>query len=160
MAITAWSAKVLRRAICLSENGRTSVRRIRIAPMGTPSRSNGVARTVRVPVVLDGASGKLGFRLCLILCHGRESFADRSRLGLTGKPRLMGCKAPEEAWDRHRATIKRPSSVYAIDLSVQSHHTAARHSRQPHPSPAERPSANWRSRAGSRSWPSAAPEPR
>ncbi len=34
MAITAWSAKVSRRAICLSVNGRTSVRRIMIAPIG------------------------------------------------------------------------------------------------------------------------------
>ena len=39
IAITAWSAKVLRSVICLSEKGRTSVRRIRIAPMGAPSRS-------------------------------------------------------------------------------------------------------------------------
>ena len=35
--------------ICFSVNGRTSVRRMSIAPMGTPSRSNGVASTVRVP---------------------------------------------------------------------------------------------------------------
>ena len=33
IAITAWSAKVLRSVICLSVNGRTSVRRIIIAPM-------------------------------------------------------------------------------------------------------------------------------
>ena len=30
MAMTAWSAKVSRRLICLSENGRTSVRRIKL----------------------------------------------------------------------------------------------------------------------------------
>ena len=32
IAITAWSAKVCRSAICLSENGRTSARRTVIAP--------------------------------------------------------------------------------------------------------------------------------
>ena len=36
-------------AICFSEKGRTSSRRIMNRPIGTPSRSNGVARTVRVP---------------------------------------------------------------------------------------------------------------
>ena len=34
MAITAWSANVLRRSICFSVKGRTSGRRIVIAPMG------------------------------------------------------------------------------------------------------------------------------
>ena len=69
-------------AICLSpENGRTSVRRITIAPIGTPSRSNGVARTVRVPTVrvLDGASGNSASSQQP--CLGRESFADQPRLG-------------------------------------------------------------------------------
>ena len=47
MAITAWSAKVLRRAICLSVKGRTSKRRIAITPIGIPSRSNGVPSIVR-----------------------------------------------------------------------------------------------------------------
>src|SRR5215831_2865717 len=50
MAITAWSANVLSRAICFSVNGRTSVRRMTIAPIGTPSRSMGVASMVRLPV--------------------------------------------------------------------------------------------------------------
>ena len=36
MAMTAWSAKVLRSAICFSVKGRTSVRRIRMAPTGHP----------------------------------------------------------------------------------------------------------------------------
>ena len=34
MAMTAWSAKVLRRAMCLSEKGGRVVRRIKIAPDG------------------------------------------------------------------------------------------------------------------------------
>ena len=50
MAITAWSAKVFRRAICFSVNGRTSVRRIMIPPMATPSRNKGVASTLRAPI--------------------------------------------------------------------------------------------------------------
>ena len=53
IAITAWSAKVLRSSICLSVNGRTSVRRIMIAPIATPSRSNGTASTVRIPRLLS-----------------------------------------------------------------------------------------------------------
>ena len=44
IAITAWSAKVSRSAICLSVNGRTSVRRMRNEADGRPSRSSGVAR--------------------------------------------------------------------------------------------------------------------
>src|SRR3972149_5669892 len=51
MAITAWSAKVLTSSICFSENGRTSVRRIAMAPMGTPSRKSGVTSSVRCPVI-------------------------------------------------------------------------------------------------------------
>ncbi len=47
MAMTAWSAKVSRSWICFAENGRTSMRRIRIAPTATPSRSSGVASVVR-----------------------------------------------------------------------------------------------------------------
>ena len=49
MAITAWSAKVLRSAICLSVKGRTSVRRIKMAPIATPSRSKGATNIVRRP---------------------------------------------------------------------------------------------------------------
>ena len=47
MAMTAWSAKVSRSWICFSEKGRTSMRRIRIAPRATPSRRSGVASVVR-----------------------------------------------------------------------------------------------------------------
>ena len=36
--MTAWLSRVARSLICLSVNGRTSVRRIMIAPMDTPSR--------------------------------------------------------------------------------------------------------------------------
>ena len=50
MAITAWSAKVFRSATCLSVKGATSVRRIVMTPMATPSRTSGTARLVRTPV--------------------------------------------------------------------------------------------------------------
>src|SRR5262249_20957618 len=50
MAIAAWLAKVSSSLICLSLNGRTSSRRMRIAPMAFPSRSNGVAKVVCWPV--------------------------------------------------------------------------------------------------------------
>ena len=49
MAITAWEAKVSSNSICSSEKGRTSIRRIRIAPIGTPSRNSGLASVVRWP---------------------------------------------------------------------------------------------------------------
>ena len=48
MAITAWSAKVLSRAICLSEKGPASSRATVIAPMVVPSRSIGTDRTLLV----------------------------------------------------------------------------------------------------------------
>ena len=48
MAITAWSAKVCSRAICLSLKGCTSVRRSTIAPILSPSRSRGTLRTLRM----------------------------------------------------------------------------------------------------------------
>ena len=47
MAMTAWSAKVFSSSICLSLNGRTSVRRMPIAPMAAPARSSGTRSTVR-----------------------------------------------------------------------------------------------------------------
>src|SRR5262249_46726402 len=49
IAITAWSAKILRSAICFSVNGWTSVRRITIEPIARPSRSKGAASVVRIP---------------------------------------------------------------------------------------------------------------
>ena len=48
MAITAWSAKVRRSAICLSVKGLTSVRQTLMAPMGMSSRSMGTARMDRI----------------------------------------------------------------------------------------------------------------
>jgi hypothetical protein len=47
IAITAWSANVFASAICFSVKGCTSVRRIQMRPIGTPSRNSGVASTVR-----------------------------------------------------------------------------------------------------------------
>ena len=49
--------KGLQQLDLLSEKGRTSRRRMRIAPMGFPSRRSGVARVVRCPVA-GRASGK------------------------------------------------------------------------------------------------------
>jgi hypothetical protein len=49
MAMTAWSAKVLSNSICRSVNGRTSVRRIEIAPIAAPARIRGTAIMVRWP---------------------------------------------------------------------------------------------------------------
>ena len=46
-AMTAWAAKVCSSAICLSVNGRTSVRYTISTPTEAPSRSSGVASAVR-----------------------------------------------------------------------------------------------------------------
>ena len=50
--------------------------------------------------------------------------------------------------------------IDAQDNDVDRLHTGARHSQRSCRRPAEDPSASWRSRAGSRSWPPAAPAPR
>ena len=47
IAMTAWSAKVWSSAICLSVNGRTSARRMVIAPIAAPSRMSGAVKWVR-----------------------------------------------------------------------------------------------------------------
>ena len=44
--------KGFEQAICFSVNGRTSVRRMQIDPMETPSRSNGATSAVRTPMTL------------------------------------------------------------------------------------------------------------
>src|SRR6516225_1509455 len=41
--MTAWAAKFCSNAICLSVNGLTSMRRIKIAPTGFPCHNNGAA---------------------------------------------------------------------------------------------------------------------
>ena len=88
MAMTAWSAKVLRSAICLSVKGRTSVRRIMIAPMGSPSRSSGAAKnglnTLRAtsPTIREvGSSARR---------HEHESPWDQELHVPVGDPRLDG----------------------------------------------------------------------
>ena len=55
IAMTAWAAKVSRSAICLSENGRGSRRRITMVPSASPSRSSGIARIARWPPLLENA---------------------------------------------------------------------------------------------------------
>src|SRR6516165_4382397 len=51
IAITAWSAKVSTSSICLSVNGRTTVRFKWSTPIGIPSRRSGTASTVRKPAL-------------------------------------------------------------------------------------------------------------
>ena len=50
IAITAWSAKVSTSSICLSVNGRGSVRITTRTPIGIPSRSSGTPTAARMPV--------------------------------------------------------------------------------------------------------------
>ena len=60
MAITAWSAKVWRSVICLSVNGRTSLRPTSMTPMRRPSRSNGTARWSRTGVRRPSTQRRFG----------------------------------------------------------------------------------------------------
>ena len=80
MAMTAWSAKVFSSAICLSVKGRTSVRRITIAPMAT----------LRAATAWQAWSETLLCRMALTLRklvltllerHGHESSLGRRSLG-------------------------------------------------------------------------------
>ena len=82
MAMTAWSEKVLSKAICLSVKGRTSIRHQNaFVLIETPSRINGVARTVRTPhfnpcPVL--ASGNSASRRCDVVNMDRLSIKHRA----------------------------------------------------------------------------------
>ena len=49
MAMTAWAAKVWRRAICVSEKRPGWARMTMITPMGLPSRSSGTPSELRQP---------------------------------------------------------------------------------------------------------------
>jgi len=51
MAITAWSANVVTRPICLSVKARTSLRQIKKVPMSMPSLSIGIPTIVRKPPI-------------------------------------------------------------------------------------------------------------
>src|SRR4051812_43337124 len=57
IAITAWSANVSRSWMCRSEKGSASLRRMTITPIGTPLRSRGVAKTLRIPRAVNTESG-------------------------------------------------------------------------------------------------------
>ena len=56
------------------------MRRIIIAPMATPSRNNGVARTVRIASLLADRDLEIGnpFQLLRLKVMQRESFAGRA----------------------------------------------------------------------------------
>ena len=51
MAMTAWAAKFVTSSICLSVNGRTSCRKIVIAPSNSLSFSIGTMNSVRAPAM-------------------------------------------------------------------------------------------------------------
>ena len=141
MAITAWSAKVLRRAICLSVKGRTSVRRIKITPIGSPSRSNGVTRRVRVPVSCwkdsgnsDSISAK---RSCT--CIVWRSIIARP----VGRPRVIVSPLAPAA-SNHILPLAEGHRHQGDRSQHPSHHITSQQSRQQYPTPVEYPSASWR----------------
>jgi hypothetical protein len=55
IAITACAAKFCNSAICLSENGRTSLRAAEIRPRSASSLRSGTNRTVRMPAISAAA---------------------------------------------------------------------------------------------------------
>ena len=58
MAMTAWAAKFVTKAICLSVNGRTSWRNDRTHRSVLSSFNMGTARNVRIPAKFDGCNGR------------------------------------------------------------------------------------------------------
>ncbi len=121
--MTAWAANALRRASWRSENGRNSIRRIRITPMGAPSRSRGSASMVRRPrrqARLSGNSRTAApstLRMCIVCRSITARPATEPRV--TGTVRA-GASGPWEA-----ARWKVSPSSRKIWASLASHRRAA-----------------------------------
>ena len=106
MAMAAWWANVSRSAICSSENGRTSTRRIRIAPRGSPWARSGVASVVRWPKrrasIWPAGYSSPDFRRP---GHARERFDDPRRHDRTPYRGSGSCplraRLPTPSRDRH-----------------------------------------------------------
>src|SRR5262249_25377826 len=124
IAMTAWSAKILRSAICFSVKGRTSVRRITMAPIGSPLHSSGVARKGRMPRGIPTG-----------LVYGNSSparvmsWASVVSRWMTARP-LTNCRLMGRVWlvgsEPYEAASRRMSpSTCKICASVASHSRAA-----------------------------------
>ena len=126
--------------ICFSVNGRTSIRRIRTVPMGIPSRSNGVASTVRTPRLLAKGARR----------SSSGSAAKSQREGSTVNDGSAGYRATEllmlglttPPCRQQPVTGHFQACRHQCDQSPrQLHHTAGQHFLRLHPAPAERRSA-------------------
>ena len=115
MAMTAWSAKVLSSSICLSVNGRTSIRRITMTPTGASSRIRGVARMVRRPCPA-GAPGPPGTRRAQSARRCRRMWIVRRSMTARPDGVSTGHRAKVEPWrHRHRAEVGHPAQHVALD---------------------------------------------
>ena len=90
MAMTAWAAKFVTSAICLSVKDRTSWRKMLIAPINAPSLNIGTTTIVRAPPSLaigsSGYSARISIRWMTCL-----TFAKRLRAGdaASGRNRVL-----------------------------------------------------------------------
>ena len=122
IAITAWSAKVFKRSICLSLNSSTSRRATVIAPIGLPSRSIGTESMVRQPGLGDaqmrefGIGGHIGDMRHLprqdrarrqAAAAGRERKYAVDRVELGGGQAVMGDKVDQRAVEPEDAAVGR-----------------------------------------------------
>ena len=163
MAITAWSAKVLRSSICPSVNGPASVRAIAIAPMGAAvtkhRHGQDAARSYREPLPRPGTySGS---------SEDIRDLCDRARDDRTHRPAVVPGRGGRRNARRRTST---PLGLIAV-MGDEVHELAIEPVHRPHPAPQSRHRA-WRdgvedgldvgrraarSPAGSRSSRSAAP---
>ena len=92
IAITAWSAKVSRSVICLSVKGRTSVRRIRMTPMGTPFSQQRRSQAWSEHLPVDGNLSSPEIRFCSfgLKIVNMDQSPGRPWLGLQTEPRMIG----------------------------------------------------------------------
>ena len=147
MAITAWSAKVLSSAICLSVNGRTSSPANHESPRSQCLRAATARRASCECRALPGSAADVGI-LTFALPRGHECGssrrssiarpADRATVEWVARCRLVHA---------HGSVVRAPVEACRLRQAESQHrlrHTTARRSLRLHPTPAEYQSASWR----------------
>ena len=122
------------------------VRRILITPIGTPSRSSGMASAVRIPVCLrepeipgnpsSSSASKIVDMDRLPVENGSTSW----RSAIDRSPTL----AKQVGRSIHSAPLSKYVAFDAIESQRHLRRTTVRRSLRPHPALAEYPSASWR----------------
>ena len=115
--------------------------------MATPSRSNGVDQHGPKPAASLAilASGKFGFELgCKVMNMNRLTVDHSAPDGCSRDRSVTVAELARSGSVRRCAASRRTFAINAPNCRVIALHKAARRSRQPHPAPAEYPSASWR----------------